>query len=116
LQVLPVGFEQAAIKVRKAKEFGELKSGLVRIFAPEKVEQLLKGLESKGIRIRDFDLVLTSGLLERLEDGFGGSGGRKLYDVLPTSDQAQLREFYLSKVEEVDPALRAKFQKLYRYY
>jgi hypothetical protein len=116
LQVLPVGFEQAAIKVRKEKEFGELQSGLVRIFAPEKVEQLLKGLESKGIRIRDFDLVLTSGLLEQLEEGFGGSGGRKLYDVLPTSDQAQLREFYLSKVEEVDPALRAKFQKLYRYY
>jgi hypothetical protein len=111
-----MAFEQAAIKVAKEKEFGELKGGLGRIFAPEKVEQFLKGLQSKGIRIRDFDLVLASGVLERLDDGFASAGGRKLYDVLPTSDQAQIREFYLSKIEEVDPAIRAKFQKLYRYY
>jgi hypothetical protein len=111
-----VAFEQAAIRVAKEKEFGELKSGLVRIFAPERVEQFLKGLQSKGIRIRDFDLVLTSGVLEKLDDGFANAGGRKLYEALPTSDQAQIREFYLSKIEEVDTALRAKFQKLYRYY
>jgi hypothetical protein len=111
-----VGFEQAAIKVVKEEEFRALQSGLVRIFAPQKVEQFLAGLEGKGIRIRDFDLVLSSGVLERLDDGFTSSGGRKVYDLLPTSDQAQLREFYLSKIEEVDPALRAKFQKLYRYY
>ncbi len=111
-----MGFEQAAIKVAKEKEFGELKNGLVRVFAPQKVEQFLKGLQGKGIRIRDFDLVLTSGVLERLDDGFASSGGRKLYEVLPTSDQAQVREFFLSKIEEVDPALRAKYQKLYRYY
>jgi hypothetical protein len=111
-----VAFEQAAIKVAKEKEFGELKSGLVRIFAPAAVERFLKGLQSKGIRIRDFDLVLTSGVLEKLDDGFASAGGRKLYEVLPTSDQAQIREFYLSKIEEVDSALRTKFQKLYRYY
>jgi hypothetical protein len=109
-------FEQAAIKVAKEKQFGELKSGLTRIFAPELVERFLKGLQSKSIRIRDFDLVLTSGVLERLDDGFASSGARKLYDVLPTPDQAQIREFYLSKIEEVDPGLRAKYQKLYRYY
>jgi len=27
-----------------------------------------------------------------------------------------MRELYLSKIEEVDPALRAKFHKLYQYY
>jgi hypothetical protein len=41
---------------------------------------------------------------------------RSLYGSLPVSDQAQMREFYLSKIEEVDPALRAKFHKLYQYY
>ncbi len=111
-----MAFEQAAIKVAKEKEFGELKSGLVRIFAPEQVEQFLKGLQNRGVRIRDFDLVLTSGVLEKLDDGFASSHARKVYEVLPTSDQAQIREFYLSKIEEVDPALRAKYQKLYRYY
>ena len=30
--------------------------------------------------------------------------------------QAQIREFYLSRVEEVDPKLRTRFQKLFRYY
>ena len=60
--------------------------------------------------------MLSSGVLERLDDGFASSGARKLYEMLPTSDQAQMREFYLSKIEEVDPALRAKYQKLYRYY
>jgi hypothetical protein len=35
---------------------------------------------------------------------------------LPVSDRSQMREFYLSKLEEVDTALRAKFQKLYQYY
>jgi hypothetical protein len=35
---------------------------------------------------------------------------------LTVSDQGQIRELYLSKIEEVDPALRARFGKLYRYY
>jgi hypothetical protein len=39
-----------------------------------------------------------------------------LHEALPVSDRSQVREFYLSKVEEVDPALRAKFHKLYQYY
>jgi hypothetical protein len=34
---------------------------------------------------------------------------------LPVSDQGQMREFYLSKIEEVEPALRVKFHKLYQY-
>ena len=43
-------------------------------------------------------------------------GAQKLYQALTVSDQAQMREFYLSKVEEVDPVMRTKFQQLYRYY
>jgi hypothetical protein len=27
-----------------------------------------------------------------------------------------MKEFYLSKIEEVGPDLRAKFQKIYQYY
>ncbi len=40
----------------------------------------------------------------------------QLYQALPVSDQAQMREFYLSKLEGVDMALRHKFKKLYQYY
>ena len=41
---------------------------------------------------------------------------QQLYESLPVSDQAQMREFYLSKLETVDQALRHKFKKLYQYY
>jgi hypothetical protein len=40
----------------------------------------------------------------------------QLYQALPLSDQAQMREFYLSKLETVGIALRHKFKKLYQYY
>jgi len=41
---------------------------------------------------------------------------RSLYESLTVPDQGQIRELYLLKIEEVDPALRARFSKLYRYY
>jgi len=113
-----VGFKQSAIKIEREKEFGELRAALSRIFAPEKMGQFLKLLQTKGVRIRDFDLVLASGALEQLDEELANSSktARKLYQELRTSDQGQMREFYLSEIEEVEPLLRARFQKLYRYY
>ena len=109
-----MGFEQAGIKVEKEKEFGQLKESLIRIFAAGKIEDFLKQLTKKGIRIRDFDLVLASGALEQVDDQV--TGARKLYESLSLADQGLIREFYLLKIEEVDSGLRSKFQKLYRYY
>ena len=111
-----MGFEQAAIKVQRDKEFGELKGVFTRVFSPERVEQFLKRLQSKGVRIRDFDLVLASGTLEAVDEGLPKSGPRKIYEALTVSDQGLMREFYLSKIEEVDLVLRTKYQKIYRYY
>jgi hypothetical protein len=111
-----VSFKQAAIKVEKEKEFAELRDSLTRVFAADRVERLLEQIQSKGIRIRDFEMVLASATLERLDEVLCRSGARRLYEALTVSDQAQMREFYLSKLEEVSPALRAKYQKIYRYY
>ena len=111
-----MGFQQAAIKIEREKEFSELKSALDRIFAPERVERLLQRLSRKGIRIRDFDLVLTAGILEDVDDAIRSGSASKLYESLTVSDQAQIREFYLARVEEVDSTLRNKFKKLYQYY
>jgi len=114
---LAVGFEQAAIKVEREKKFTELKSAIERIFAPERVEQLLQRLHRKGIRIRDFDLALAGGFFEEVDEALAKSrSARRLYESLTLSDQAQIREFYLAKIEEVDSALRHKFKKLYQYY
>ena len=88
-------------------------------FSPEKVERFLKQVDRKGIRVREFDAVLSARLLEEVAGG--SSAGKELsawqlYQALPVSDQAQMREFYLSKLEGVDIALRHKFKKLYQYY
>jgi hypothetical protein len=109
-----MAFEQAAIKVEKEQEFQELKDAIERALSAEKVEQFLKRLGGKGVRVRDFDAALDAGVLDH------GSGSGKttkdLYRALTISDQAQMREFYLFRIEEVEPKLRGKFHKLFRYY
>ena len=111
---MTVTFEQAAIRVEKAQEYAELQAAVEQAFRPEKVEQFLKQLDRKGIRIRDVDAVLAQKVLDRFNGAAVNS--RQLYQSLPVSDRAQLREFYLSKLEAVDVALRHKFKKLYQYY
>jgi hypothetical protein len=116
---MTVGFEQAAIKVEKQQEFAKLQAAVEQAFLPEKVERFLKLLGRKGIRVREFDGVLAA---RALEDAAGGSqagadlSAWQLYQALPVSDQAQMREFYLSKLEGIGVTLRHKFRKLYQYY
>ncbi len=113
-----MGFEQAAIKVEKEEEFEDLKSAITRAFTSENVLKYLKRLASAGIRIRDFESVLAKGILEQVDRTLAGCGqsAKSLYVALALSDQAQMKEFYLSKIEEVGPELRARFHKLYQYY
>ena len=109
-----MAFEQAAIKVERAREFAALQAAVEQAFLPDKVGQFLRQLDRKGIRVRDFDAVLAQRVLEAV--GEAELKARQLYDALPVSDQAQMREFYLSKLEGVDVTLRHKFKKLYQYY
>ena len=109
-----MSFRQAAIKVEKAQQFGRLQAAVEQAFLPEKAESFLKQLDRKGIRVRDFDAVRAQRVLESVGDS--GLSAQQLYESLPVSDQAQMREFYLSKLEGVDVALRHKFKKLYQYY
>jgi hypothetical protein len=114
-----MAFEQATIKIEKQQEFAKLQAAVEQAFLPEKVERFLKQLDRKGIRIRDFDAVLSARMLENAAGGATAKSdlsGWQLYQALPLSDQAQMREFYLSKLETVDVALRHKFKKLYQYY
>ena len=112
---MTVSFEQAAIKVEKAQEFARLQKAVERAFSQDKVENFLRRLDRKGIRVRDFDAILAQKVLERVV-AEAGLDAKRLYESLPVSDQAQMREFYLSKLEGVDVALRHKFKKLYQYY
>jgi hypothetical protein len=110
-----MAFEQAVIKIEKEREFGELKDAIRKVFASERVEQYLKELEKRSIRVRDLNSALTKGAIERASGEKAGKA-KSLYEQLSVSDQAQVREFYLSQLEEVDSALRQRFQKIYQYY
>jgi hypothetical protein len=109
-----VAFEQAGIKVEKEKEFEELRAAINHAFGTENVQKYLQQVASAGIRIRDFDLVLAKGVLEKVAGS--EQPAKNLYAALTLTDQAQMKEFYLSKIEEVGPELRAKYQKIYQYY
>jgi hypothetical protein len=109
-------FEQATIKIEKQQEFAELQAAVEQAFAAEKAEKFLKLLDRKDVRVRDFDGVLAARALEEAAGSPKDFSAGRLYQALPVSDQAQMREFYLSKLEGIDQALRHKFKKLYQYY
>jgi hypothetical protein len=111
-------FEKALIKVEHEKEFEELKAAITRVLSPQKMEKFLKRVQTSGMRIRDWDAVLAKSVIDREDEVLAKSGNtaQKLYQAISVSDQAQMREFYLSQIEEVEPKLRTKFQKLYQYY
>src|ERR1700730_17169783 len=111
-----VSFQSTVIKGEKEKEFEELRGAMDRALDSGRVEKFLKRVRRSGARVRDLEIILARGVFEKVDDTVAKLGAQKLYQALTVSDQAQLREFYLSKVEEVDPALRTKFQRLYRYY
>ncbi len=111
-------FQQAGIQVEKLDEFEQLHSALTRIFAAGAVEKFLRLLQRKRVSIRNFDRVLREKLLEKsdLKLAKSGKAAQPLYDALTLSDQALMREFYLTTLEAVDQPLREKFNKIYRYY
>ena len=109
-----MSFEQATIKVVREGEFGALKGAIERAFAADRVEKYLKAIAGRGIRARNLDAILAANVIDLAAESKAGTA-RSVYESLPVSDQGQVREFYLSKVEEVDPVLRAKFHKLYQY-
>ncbi len=111
-----VSFRPTVIRVEKEQEFEELRGAINRALAPERVEQFLKRVRRSGARIRDLEMMLARGVFEKVDDTLAKLGAQKLYQALTVSDQAQMREFYLSRVEEVEPGLRTRFQQLYRYY
>jgi hypothetical protein len=101
-------FEQAVLPVQNEVVYLGVKGAVEKAFAPANAEKFLKQIRSAGLRARSFEAVLSRGLL--------GANTAAAYSQLQPGDQGQIREFYLSSVEQVAPELRAKFLKLYAYY
>jgi len=80
------------------------------------IEKFLKQVRRSSARIRHLEMILAKGVFEKVDSTLPKMGAQTLYRALTVSDQAQMREFNLTRAEEVDPRLRIKFQQLYRYY
>ena len=115
---MATGFEQAGIKVEHEAEFSALKQSIQRLLSPALIEKFFKKLDRKDIRIRQFENLLAARVMEEIDVDLAKSGksSQSLYDALSMSDKGQMREFYLTSIEQVDANWRHKFQKLYSYY
>jgi hypothetical protein len=113
-----MAFEQAQIPVQKTEDFEVLRSAIERVFASSALEKFYRRLEAKDVRVREFEKIVALGILDAVDTALTQSAKRadQMYRSLPLSDQALMREFYLEQVERVDPKLRLKYQKVYRYY
>jgi hypothetical protein len=101
-------FEQATLTIQNEQTFGEVIQALGSVFSTKNVEDFLRRIKRAGLRARDFEGVLSRGLL--------GKEAQARYVSLEGADQGQVREKYLSMVEKVAPELRARFLKVYAYY
>jgi len=101
-------FEQAPIAVQDQQGFAELHRSIDAAFDASDVEVFLNRVRKSRLRIRDFEGILTRGLL--------GKEAEDRYQALPVSDQALTRERYLKKVEAVPVELRQRYLKVYAYY
>jgi len=108
-------FEQATIPIDNPEVF-ELLRGVYENLLTAEVESFLKAVKKKGLLIRHYEAVLASGAMEKASRTLKqmGTTARALYEALPTSDRAQVREFYLVRLEQVDEAIRRKFHRVYR--
>ena len=108
-------FEQATIPIDNREVFEVLRGVYESLFSTE-IEGFLKAVRKKGLLIRHYEAVLASGAMEKASRTLQqmGTTARALYEALPTSDQAQVREFYLVRLEQVDEAIRCKFHQVYR--
>jgi hypothetical protein len=100
-------YVQAGIAIQNPQAFGKLKDAIDVQF--EAIARFLRRVENGRLRIRDFSGILERELLQ-------SPGALETYAELEASDQGQIREYYLTRLEQVDPAVRKKFLKLYSYY
>src|SRR5438067_2706405 len=106
-----MAFERAEIPVVNAASFETLKIAIEDAFQPDNVERILKSLDSEDVQIRNVEKVIAVHLRS---EKLNGDSAWTLYSQLSLSDQGQIREYYLTKVEELQPELRRKYKKLFR--
>ena len=108
------GFTQAGIGIENRQAFQELQARIDRALGPA-AEKFLRSMSARRIRIREFEALLAQGLLRQAAADASPARDEDLYRALTLSDQGQMREYYLTAIEQVQDELRHKFHALYRY-
>ncbi len=105
----PIGnFDQPVLPIGDPESFGAVRTAIEGSFSSGRVAEFLRSLARTSMRIRDFEKVLSKGLL--------GEKVASEYAKLGNADQGQIREYYLASLERVSAELRRKFFKLFSYY
>ena len=109
------GYTQAGIAVQNAEAFEHLRAAIERALADE---IFFKQLKRRGLRIREFEAILRQGVVMLAKSGpeVAGDTAWALYGALPVADQAQMREFYLTRIEQLGPEVRRKYHKQFETY
>jgi hypothetical protein len=107
-----MGFEQAQITVEKQETFAALKARIENVLSPEGIDAFMKGVMRAGFPIRQWDKLLSSGLIDKQGSNLTA---KQMYADLSDSDKGLMREFYLTRIEQVPDAIREKYSKVYRY-
>jgi hypothetical protein len=101
-------FEKPVLEVQDAASYDVVRSAIQSALAQASAGKFLKQVDSRKMRVRDFESVLAKGLL--------GQESVAAYGRLGDLDRGQIRELYLASVEHVAPELRSKYLKVYAYY
>ena len=101
-------YERQPLPITNPQAFAAVKATIESAFSSGRVADFLKSLDRSRIRIRNWDAMLAAGKL-------GGNAAAD-YAKLSPGDQGQIREFYLENLEQVQPAVREKFFKVYSYF
>jgi hypothetical protein len=101
-------FQQGLIPIQNPAVYEPVKAAVEAAFAPPSVRGFLQRVARAKLRVRAFEQVLEQGCL--------GEVAKSGYAQLSDSDRGQIRELYLSLVEQVPQDLRGNFLKIYAYY
>ena len=107
-----MGFEQAQITVEKQETFAALKARVEDTLAPQGIDAFMQGVMRAGFPIRQWEKLLATGLLDKQGSALAA---KQMYTDLSDSDKGLMREYYLTRIEQVPDAVREKYSKVYRY-
>ena len=107
-------YTQASIEVENKPAFAELKTAINNALG-SRVDDFLQLVKRSGLRVRQFEELLSRRIFEQLPGKQTSRPCEELYGELGQADQGLIREFYLTSLEEVPVELRAKYSGLFRY-